>query len=62
MKNIVRLMLVLLVPVFLFGNEHASEVDIVPRTVNFIIFVTNFLFILFSEQKFIKIFFFIFYG
>ena len=38
--NSLKLLLLIAVPALLFGSEHGSEVDIVPRTVNFIIFVT----------------------
>jgi len=38
MKSL-KLLLLITVPALLFGSEHGSEVDIVPRTVNFIIFV-----------------------
>ena len=49
MKGLVLLIAGL--PILLFANEHASEVDIVPRTVNFIIFIAILYYLLNDKIK-----------
>ena len=50
MKNL-KILLIVVLPVLLFGNEKVAEVDIVPRTVNFIIFIAILYYLLSDRLK-----------